>query len=59
FLGSAEELGMSTKMVSSIFDNIADKFEIALNAAAEELNQKGYNEVLNIKNNILKTFKRQ
>ncbi|MCR5546762.1 MAG: HipA domain-containing protein, partial [Lachnospiraceae bacterium] len=46
FLGSAEELGMSTKMVSSIFDNIADKFEIALNAAAEELNQKGYNEVL-------------
>ena len=55
FFKVADEIGMSSKMVMSIFDDMADKLEKALEDAAYELEGQGFEQAIFLKTDILKT----
>ncbi len=55
FSKAADEIGMANRMVMSIFDSVAESLEVALNAAAAELADLGYEKAIILKKKILKT----
>ena len=55
FSKAAAEIGMTSKVVLDIFDDVAGKLEQAMEAAAEELASQGYSQVIALKKDILKT----
>lgn len=54
FAISASEIGLSQKMVLDNFDYVANKLEGAMTEAAEELANKGFDNSISLKNEILK-----
>lgn len=54
FAISASEIGLSEKMVLDNFDYVANKLEGAMTEAAEELANKGFDNSISLKNEILK-----
>ena len=54
FAISAFEIGLSQKMVLDNFDYVANKLEGAMTEAAEELANKGFDNSISLKNEILK-----
>ncbi|PHU36273.1 HipA domain-containing protein [Pseudobutyrivibrio ruminis] len=54
FTISASEIGLSQKMVLDNFDYVANKLEGAMTEAAEELANKGFDNSISLKNEILK-----
>ena len=54
FALSSSEIGMGEKMVMKIFDDLADKFESAIEAAANELEELGFAKASEIKTQIIK-----
>ena len=55
FAKAADEIGMSEKMVLSVFDDMADSFEIALNDAAVEMTDLGFGQAKALETEILQS----
>ncbi len=55
FVDVAGEIGLSRNMVEKTFDKMASRFQEALQNAATELSQRGYENALEIKDKILVT----
>lgn len=55
FIKSADEIGMSGRMVQSVFDEVAGKYENALTEAAEELEKMGFEQAVTLKRDILRS----
>ncbi len=56
FARAASEIGLSEKMVLATFDEMANSFEKALNAAAEEMAENGFEETIGLKQRIMNTI---
>ena len=55
FLKAADEIGMSGRMVLNTFDEVAEKYENALTAAADELANMGFEQAKTMKRDILRS----
>lgn len=55
FEKSADEIGVSGRMILKIFDEVAEKFEHALSAAADELVNLGFEQAMSLKRDILQS----
>lgn len=55
FEKSANEIGVSGRMILSIFDEVAEKFENALSSAADELVKLGFEQAISLKSDILQS----
>ncbi len=52
---AADEIGMTTRVVLNIFDDVADRLESAMDQAANELANQGFESAVFLKKEILKT----
>ena len=52
---AADEIGMTTRVVLNIFDDVADRLESAMDQAANELANQGFESADALKKEILKT----
>lgn len=55
FVKAADEIGMSGRIVQSIFDEVTEKYEKALTAAADELKNLGFEQAVSMKRDILRS----
>ena len=55
FLKAADEIGMSGRMVLNTFDEMTEKYENALTAAADELENLGFEQATALKGDILRS----
>ena len=55
FEKAAEDIGLSGRMVLNIFDEMAEGFENALTMAADELENLGFEQAINLKRDILQS----
>ncbi|SFU92342.1 HipA domain-containing protein [Butyrivibrio sp. INlla21] len=55
FIKSAEDVGLSNRVVETTFDRLSDRFEKSLKEAAESLTNSGFVAAKKLKNDILKT----
>ncbi|MBO5622146.1 MAG: HipA domain-containing protein [Butyrivibrio sp.] len=52
---AADEIGMTTRVVLNIFDDVADRLESAMDQAANELANQGFESADSLKKEILMT----
>ena len=55
FEKAADEIGMSGRMVLNTFDDVAERYENALTAAADELGNLGFEQAIALKNEIVQS----
>ena len=55
FAKAADEIGISERMVLKIFDEVTEMFESSLTAAADELENMGFEQAMTLKRAILQS----
>ena len=56
FIQAAGEVGLGEKFAMKNFDLLSDKIEICIDAAADELNQMGFQDVLSVRDAMKKVI---